>query len=112
MLSLFKKYGATQGEATRSEYWGVLLVTWGCFWLSSLMMPILSITGTFGAVIGILLVVAVCIGTVWLVITTTVRRCRNSGINGWFTLTLLIPYVNFIPMIVFGCIPQKPPVDQ
>jgi len=107
MLDLFKKYGAVDGEATRSEYWGVILVTWGISLLSWIVLLIFSVMGTFGAAIGMLLVFAIFLGNAWLIITTAVRRCRNAGINGWFVLTFLIPYVNFISMIVFGCLRSK-----
>jgi uncharacterized membrane protein YhaH (DUF805 family) len=35
-------------------------------------------------------------------IATSIRRCRDAGINPWFTLSFLLPYINFIVFIVFG----------
>ena len=42
-----------------------------------------------------------------ITIATVVRRCNDIGISPWFTLTLLIPYVNFITFIVFGCLASE-----
>jgi uncharacterized membrane protein YhaH (DUF805 family) len=41
---------------------------------------------------------------VWLMLATTIRRCHDAGINPWFTVLLLVPYIDFIVFIVFGCL--------
>jgi uncharacterized membrane protein YhaH (DUF805 family) len=35
-------------------------------------------------------------------LATAIRRCRDAGISPWFTLSFLVPYINFIVFIVFG----------
>jgi uncharacterized membrane protein YhaH (DUF805 family) len=103
-----EKYLKFTGLATRSEYWGVILISWAVAFLAGMLMIGFAAAGQFSAVIGILLALAVVVVTTWAGLATTARRCRDAGINPWFTLTVFIPYVNFVTMIVFGVLDSKP----
>ncbi len=104
------KYFSFKGYSNRSEYWGVIL-------LSTLVALLLVIVGalflTINAMIpvGFVLLIVTGIGAAWIQLATIARRCRDIGINPWFTLTVYIPYVSIIIMIVFGCIASEKKED-
>ena len=101
------KYLKFSGVANRSEYWGVILVSWLIAFLAGMLMIGFAAAGQFGAIVGIFMAFAVVVLTSWAGFATTARRCRDADINPWFTLTLFVPYVNFIALIVFGVLDTK-----
>lgn len=101
-LQNYKQYLSTEGRATRSEYWGVYLGTWLILALITLIFFVLTLIGSVGIVIGSIIMLLTSATLTWAMIATAIRRCRDAGINPWFTLTFLVPYVNFIVFIVFG----------
>lgn len=103
-MKKYLKYFSTNGNATRSEYWAVNLIAYFSLIVSAVIATVLIMSGFLGVLVGSLLILTMCIGLVWLVITVTIRRCKDIGINPWFTLTLFIPYIAIIPFIVFGCL--------
>ena len=108
MIELFKKYSNFERTATRSEYWGVLLSVFALYFLVVLVsIGIIAGLGTFGLVIGMPMLVVPVIGFAWISIATTVARCRDAGINPWFTLACFIPYIGTIVAIVIGCLKSK-----
>ena len=102
MLSNYKKYISTDGTATRSEYWGVYLSTWLILALVTMLFFMLTLTGMIGIVIGSIIMIASAVTLTWTMLATSIRRCRDAGISPWFTLSFLVPYINFIVFIVFG----------
>jgi uncharacterized membrane protein YhaH (DUF805 family) len=86
-IEKYKKYFAFDGKASRSEYWGVSLI---CYVLA---LPALFFAGILGG-----------LAIVWTLLSTTARRCRDAGINPWFSATILIPWIAVIAVIVFGCL--------
>jgi uncharacterized membrane protein YhaH (DUF805 family) len=102
MLSNYKHYLSTDGTATRSEYWGVYLATWLILAMVTLFFFVLTLTGNIGIIIGSIIMLVTSATLTWAMIATSIRRCRDAGINPWFTLSLLLPYINFIVFIVFG----------
>lgn len=109
---MFKKYGNFSEISTRSEYWGVILVSWLVGLIGLGIGLAFMALGSGGVFLGALVLLAVGVITFWFSLATAVRRCRDAGINPWFVLTLFIPYINWIPLIVFGVLPtaQKPQV--
>ena len=107
MIETFKKYSAFNGLATRSQYWGVMLITWAITMFVGSIALLIMASGPVGIAIGLTTLLALTVLNVWINLATMVRRCRDADINPWFVLTMLIPYVNFIAFIVFGCIPSK-----
>lgn len=103
-----EKYLKFNGLSTRSEYWAVILISWAVAFIAGMLMIGFAAAGQVGAVVGIVMVLAVIVVTTWAGLATTARRCRDAGINPWFTLTMFIPYVNFITTIVFGVLESKP----
>lgn len=98
----YKKYLEFTGKATRSEYWGVYLASWLLLIVAMFLFFLLSLSGPFGILAGALTLLGSGFVLTWLVVATAVRRCRDAGINPWFTVSLIIPYINFIVFIVFG----------
>ena len=104
MIEKIEKYFTFTGKATRSEYWGVNIISY------LLLLPVLIIGAVFtmggliGSVVGGLLILAGVIALSWAVLATTARRCRDAGINPWFAGTIVIPWFAIIPFIVFGCL--------
>ena len=100
-------YFSFQGTSTRSEYWAINLCSYVVLLLAGLVSALSMMAGIFGIMFGIIFILAVVLGLTWLVFAVTVRRCRDIGINPFFTLALLIPYIAIIPFIVFGCLKSK-----
>ena len=98
------KYLSFSGLATRSQYWAVQIIAYVIFFIIAFVAVGVSAIGTGGifAAVTMLLISGVLMS--WAVLATTVRRCRDAGINPWFTLTLFIPYLALIPWVVFGCL--------
>ena len=102
MLSTYKKYLTIDGKANRSEYWGVYLSTWVILAIVTLLFFILTLIGSIGVVIGSIIMLVTSATLTWAMFATSIRRCRDAGISPWFTLSFLLPYINFIVFVVFG----------
>lgn len=105
------KYFRFSGLATRSEYWAVYLINFAAFLVLLLTGVIFygigeSMDSVIPMLIGGLILVISLVGPCWVAIATTVRRCKDAGINPWWTLATLIPYINLIPWIVIGVLPS------
>jgi uncharacterized membrane protein YhaH (DUF805 family) len=87
VIEKYKKYFVFDGKASRSEYWGISII---CY---VLVLPALFFAGILGGLI-----------IIWTLLSTTARRCRDAGINPWFSATILIPWIAVIAVIVFGCL--------
>ena len=107
-LLTYKKYLTTDGTATRSEYWGVYLATWLILAIVTMLFFVFTLTGTTGVVIGSIIMIASAVTLTWAMLATSIRRCRDAGISPWFTLSFLLPYINFIVFIVFGLLKSEP----
>ena len=99
-----EKYFKFEGSATRSEYWAVTLISGiSAFILAFFGTIIMGVSsGGFGTVVGGLILAATFIAAIWLTVANTMRRCRNAGINTWWTLAICIPYIGWIVSIVLG----------
>ena len=101
-----EQYFKFEGSSTRSEYWGVTIVGGICAFILSLFGAIFAFgeLGAIANVFGGIVLIATFIGAIWLTVATTMRRCRNAGINTWWTLAICIPYIGWIVSIVLGCL--------
>lgn len=107
MIENYTKYFSFEGKASRSQYWAINLIGYFSLFVAAVLSTVLIMSGFLGVIASSLLMLIVCIGMVWLVIAATARRCRDIGINPWFTLTLFIPYIAIVPFIVFGCLKSE-----
>lgn len=113
-LEEYKKYFTFTGKATRSEYWGIYLISWAllsftstvAFILFVLSLPFtIVLLGLLGWITSLAIICAGSVLSCWLWVATTVRRCSDAGINSWFAITILLPPpFCTIPVIVFGCL--------
>ena len=108
MINKIEKYFAFTGTASRSEYWGVNIISYLLLLPILIVGKIFTMGGLVGSVVGGLLIVGGVIALAWAVLATTARRCRDAGINPWFAGTILIPWFALIPFIVFGCLKPDP----
>ena len=91
-------------RATRSEYWGVLIIGWIlAAVLSIVTIAVMILDGLF-VLLGGLIMLAGFIVLIWAMLATTASRCRDAGINPWWTAASLLPYIGFVVMIVIGCL--------
>lgn len=107
-----KKFLSFEGKSTRSEYWAINLCSYVVLLGAGLVSALIIMSGIFGLISGVLLILGTAIMLAWLVFAVTVRRCRDIGISPWFTLSLLIPYIAIIPFIVFGCLKSEEKIEQ
>lgn len=100
-----EQYFKFEGSATRSEYWGVNILA-GIAGIILLFVGAVFVgTGsTLGIVSGVILAIAAIVALLWISLATTVRRCRNAGINVWWAAAMIIPYIGWIVAIVLGCL--------
>ena len=92
--------------ATRSEYWAVMLINFfATFVLAVLGAALIASAETALVFFGGVILAATIIGSVWLTIATTIRRCKDAGVNPWWTLGTIVPYVSIVVIIVLGCLP-------
>lgn len=101
-LQHYKQYLSIEGNSTRSEYWGVYLATWLILAIITMLFFVLTLVGTIGVVVGSIILLITSATLTWAMLATSIRRCRDAGISPWFTLSFLVPYLNFIVFIVFG----------
>lgn len=93
--------------ATRSEYWGVLIISWILTIILSIVTVAVMIIDGFFVLLGALIMLVGFVVLIWAMLATTVSRCRDAGINPWWTAASLIPYIGFVVMIVVGCLDTK-----
>jgi len=104
VIDKIEKYFTFTGKATRSEYWGVNIISYLLLLPVLIIGAIFTMGGLIGSVAGGLLILAGVVALSWAVLATTARRCRDAGINPWFAGAILIPWIAIIPFIVFGCL--------
>ena len=111
-MEQYKKYFAFSGNATRGEYWGVNIISYVALIAAAFAGTILGDEDLLGTVIGALIILVTALFSVWAVFAVSVRRCHEAGINPWFTLALLMPYIAVVPWILFGCLGPDQTVDK
>ena len=92
-----KEYFSFNGVAKRQEYWAIHIVS---ILALILAMAMLEGAGALGALTALIILV----GTLWAVLAVTVKRIRDAGLNTWWLLAVLVPYVGTVATIVFGCL--------
>lgn len=100
----FENYAVFRGRASRSEYW---------YWAIFLLLALIA-SGVLGMAIdgdavstdsfllGEIVVLVIFGGLVLPSLSVTVRRLHDIGMNGWFVLLLLVPWINLASVAIFG----------
>ena len=94
-----KEYFKFEGTAKRQEYWAVIVLSIVAYVAGFIVLE----SGALGALIALIIFVA----ALWALIAVTIKRLRDAGLNTWWTLAILIPYLGTIATIVFGVIGSK-----
>lgn len=106
-----KHYFSFSEKATRSEYWAVQILNLVAVFFSVLFGTVLLGIGEEAGVgftlLGVLWLLATVVGSIWLSVSTSVRRCRDCDINPWWTLATLVPYLGVIPWVVIGVLKSE-----
>ena len=105
------KYFSFQGLAKRQEYWATTLLTFFVGWMVYVVSVILAGIVAFaspmtGGFLIIVLTLAWLVGSVWLTLATTIRRCRDADIHVLWVLLWFVPFINFWWWIIAGCLPS------
>ena len=95
-----KEYFNFNGVAKRQEFWAVHIVS---ILVLVIAMAMIEGSGALGALVALVALVA----TLWAIIAVTVKRLRDVGLNTWWILAILVPYVGTVATIVFGCLGSK-----
>ena len=95
-----KEYFNFNGVAKRQEFWAVHIVS---ILVLVIAMEIVQGGGALGALVGLVALVA----ALWVILAVTVKRLRDAGLNTWWVLVVLVPYVGTVATIVFGCLSTK-----
>lgn len=102
-----QKYFDFYGESQRSEYWAVNIIGFLVIVIGYAIAIGLIAFGDIGMFLGAVLCITIFVGHVWLFIATSMRRCRDAGINTWWTAAVFIPYIGIVPWIVIGVLKTK-----
>ena len=94
-----KEYFNFNGVAKRQEYWAVILLSVVAYVAGFIVLE----SGALGALLALVIFVA----ALWATIAVTVNRLRDVGLNTWWILAVLVPYVGTVASIVFGCLNSK-----
>ena len=94
-----KEYFKFDGTAKRQEYWAVIILSIVAYIAGFIVLE----SGALGALIAL----AIFVAALWAVLAVTVKRLRDAGLNTWWILAILVPYVGTIATIVFGVIGSK-----
>ena len=110
-LKAVKKYYGEDGRAKRLEYW---IVTTICIMLYGFDYFVNNVIITPGyhnikeipwyETVGITLAAAIILVYWGLYFSIAIRRCNDIGISPWWTVLVLIPYVNYAVIILLGFI--------
>lgn len=98
-----QKYFTASGTAARSEYWGVYIISTVVYAIIAAVALGLIAINTIPVAAGMVMIIS-SITYMWVYLAVTARRCRDAGINVWWTAAVVIPYIGFIAAIVYGCI--------
>lgn len=100
------KYFSFEGLASRSEFWGVYVLSWIAILTSIFLMSVFaSMEALALTIFSVIAFLVIALSSFWISLATGARRCREADINPWWTAAQLIPYLGVIVTIVLGCIP-------
>lgn len=94
-----KEYFKFEGTAKRQEYWAVIVLSIVAYVAGFIVLE----SGALGALVAL----GIFVAAFWALIAVTIKRLRDAGLNTWWTLAILIPYLGTIATIVFGIIGSK-----
>lgn len=105
-LEGLRRYADFEGRAGRAEFWWFTLVLYG---IQFAIVILSSALGVFSSALGLLLIVILWVhglGTLLPSLAVTARRLHDTGRSGWWMLIILVPFVGWIPLLVFLVLPS------
>jgi len=91
--TVLKNYAKFEGRSGRAEYW---------WWFLAFLIAYAAATIVGKAMgMGDLLASLLALGVLLPNVAVSVRRWHDIGKSGWWTLLLVIPFVNLIVMLIF-----------
>lgn len=106
--TIMNRYLTFSGCATRSEFWGVFVVNMiSCIILGTVAGMLMQTESELSYYTGIAMLLAIFVMTAWVTLATSIRRCRDAGINIFWTLAIFVPWISTIVFIVIGCLRSK-----
>lgn len=115
----FKNYAVFSGRASRSEYWWIVLLFWGTWFLSGTAFGIVE-SASYRAsidnyellrIVGMLLgmtVTIIFIGVFIPLLAITWRRLHDANLPGPLALIAFVPFFGSIALTVLLALPPKP----
>ena len=107
--SFIQKHWGFSGTASRQMFLIHLVLASLAFGLCT-AVGFVMMGESLGAIsnsIGILLVVAVIISWAWFTWAISTRRMRDTGVNPWWVLTLIVPPVNLAATVFLLLVPTN-----
>ena len=95
-----KQYFNFDGTAKRQEYWAVLIIS-----IVLLVVGMVLVEGS--SAVAALVALVLLVGSLWVLLATTVRRLRDAGLNAWWVILIFVPYISLVAHIVFGVVGSK-----
>jgi len=96
------KYFAFRTTSSRQQFWAVVLIGHLAVIALGALFVVISASGPTGEILGGLGLVILSIAYIWAMLATCVRRCRDAGLNPWWTAAVFLPYIGYIALIVIG----------
>ena len=105
-LQGLQRYADFEGRAGRAEFWWFTLVLYG-IQIGIVVIGALLL-GTFASALETVSIVMLWVhglGTFLPSLAVTARRLHDTGRSGWWMLIALIPFVGWIPVLIFLLLP-------
>ena len=107
MKQLFSFKGRMGRSKFALTFLSCLLLSGLTYVLERLLLPITEPSSEHTAammsldlfVTGILVVLIWC--SVWILLASWAKRLHDIGVSGWYQLILLVPFLNYLMMVVF-----------
>ena len=103
------KYYSFNGLAKRQEYWGVILLSALIHTIATLLVLGLTMSVPGNEVVGLVLCLPLMVSGLWVLLGTSARRCRDIGINPWWCVAQIVPYISIVTFFVFGILKSAEP---
>jgi len=111
-LGGLRRYADFDGRAGRAEFWWFILVLYG---IQIAIVVLGAVLGTFSPALETVSTVILWVhglGTLLPSLAVTARRLHDTGRSGWWMLISLIPFVGWIPLLIFLLLPSDPDPNE
>ena len=96
-----------KGLAPRQEYWATILLSALVHMVATLIVVSVGFAAPGSEAIVILFAVPIAISATWITLAVSAKRCRDAGINAWWCVAQLVPYIGIVTFFTFGILKTK-----